>query len=109
MWLSLLPKGRLLVLKGGLHQFMLQPGIVDELRKEAKDFAAAAEWGKAGEMPAVPVAAASAEATAEHAGAGLLKEEVETAGASAAPTSGGVGLGEVLRNVWRQWGGHRAV
>lgn len=82
---------------------MLQPGVVDEFRKEANNFVAAAEWGRVGELPAAAAVETVGEGKTEQADVGLLTEAgVSAAGAGAAPTSGGVGLGEVFKNVWQQ-------
>jgi hypothetical protein len=43
-WLQLLPHGSLLVLRGGQHAFMLQPGVCRTFRLNAEAFAAACPW-----------------------------------------------------------------
>lgn len=118
LWLSLLRKGRLLVLKGGIHQFMLQPGIVDTYRQHAISFATNAQWGEAGDAAAAGAAAGRPDSQA---GAAAEQQEGECRGmesqsgvALLAGADGqavvierkaagaGVGLGEVLKNVWAQ-------
>uniref|UniRef100_A0A383VKF6 AB hydrolase-1 domain-containing protein n=1 Tax=Tetradesmus obliquus TaxID=3088 RepID=A0A383VKF6_TETOB len=114
LWLSLLRKGRLLVLKGGIHQFMLQPGIVDTYRQHAISFATNAQWGEAGDAAAAGRPDSQAGAAAEQqegegrgmesqsgvallAGADGQAVVIERKAAGA-----GVGLGEVIKNVWAQ-------
>jgi hypothetical protein len=115
LWLSLLPKGRLLVLKGGIHQFMLQPGIVDTYRQQAISFAANAQWGKTSEAGEAPGAAAAgrpdsqagaAAAAAEQDGVALLAGPDGQAVVIERPAgaAAGVGLGEVWKNLWAQRG-----
>lgn len=105
VWLSLLQQGTLLVLKGGIHQFMLQPGIVDEYRKEAVAFASAAHQGKAisqiGDTPAeLAVLQTQQQPYVSHDGVGLLANNAGDA--TDAQPSRGVGLWEGVRNLWAQ-------
>ncbi|KAF6253263.1 Alpha/Beta hydrolase protein [Scenedesmus sp. NREL 46B-D3] len=114
LWLSLLPKGRLLVLKGGIHQFMLQPGIVDTYRQQAISFATNAQWGKVGEGPAAAEAAAAGPAAngpgnqsssrlVSNDGAALLAGlDGQVVVVEKPAAAGGVGVGEVWRNLWAQ-------
>lgn len=106
MWLSLLKHGKLLVLKGGIHQFMLQPGVVDVYRKEAMAFASAAQWGNVGEVPAEAAAAAEEgqqqkDSVVTHDGVALLAGPDRD---TPLPSSSSVGLGEVFKNLWAQRG-----
>jgi hypothetical protein len=141
LWLSLLPKGRLLVLKGGIHQFMLQPGIVETYRQHAIAFASNAQWEAADSAAAAAAVAAgrpesqpgpaakqqdvaegaavTADPAAVHSAAGGVDELQDGVALLAGPdgtavvieqkrknaaAGSGVGLGEVVRNVWAQRG-----
>jgi hypothetical protein len=117
-WLSLLPRGRLLVLKGGLHQFMLQPGIVDIYRQQAISFASSAQWGKAGEgcgstAPGGPASqaeggdvphleAAQAQLVSQDGVALLAGPDGQAVIIEKPAAGGGVGVGEVVKNLWAQ-------
>jgi hypothetical protein len=61
--LALLQHGGLLVLKGGTHHFMFQPGVCHEFRMNAEGFAAAADWGKS---PASSQASSSRSSFEDH-------------------------------------------
>jgi hypothetical protein len=112
-WLSLLPKGSLLVLKGGIHQFMLQPGIVDIYRQQAISFASNAQWGKAGEAAAAGKAPASqiedvklpeTQLLSQDGVALLAGPDGQAVIIEKPAAGGGAGVGEVWKNLWAQRG-----
>lgn len=99
--------GRLLVLKDGIHAFMFQPGVCTVFRKEALQFAAAANWDGPQPVPE-PGASSGAEPAKDSIGTGT-GTAAGTADADAAaehPVMAppkAVGVGVVLENVLAQF------
>lgn len=101
-WLSLLPKGELLVLKDGIHPFMFQPGVCEVWRAHAVAFPAAAHGLRSTPKPSASTipeelsdAGVCAVVTDWASGAGKLRVE------SSKPR--GVGLGALVGSVLAQF------
>lgn len=85
------------MLKDGIHQFMLQEGLVDVYRTEAVLFLkAAAEWVDAQDSTLDSLTGTATKATKVVGMPGACDHVDMTA------SKAGVGLMEVIANLWRQ-------
>jgi hypothetical protein len=96
-FVSLLKLGRLLVLPGGEHAFMMQPDVVLQFRKDCLPLLEAAQWGEIGAPPP--------EGAAAEQWAAAVAEAAATPGAakgSKGKSKPGVGLGTIASSLAAQ-------